>query len=179
VDHLGIRRRESFFPYIVRRKSNDPSLELFPLAETQSCQTQIQPLVCIPTHENLSVLPRTIKNMAAQRSDTVAPTTLLDSILETFQSMFINSTLFFITLGLLIILLRLFVRLATTNYRNTLTIDQDTLVVVGSIFLALSHLFLSLAYSSEDMKDIATAPSYSWAVCWSMAVLVGGCGVGA
>jgi hypothetical protein len=111
--------------------------------------------------------------MAAQKSDNVAPTTLLDTILITFKSMFINSTLFFITLGLLITLLRLFVRLATANYWDTLTIDQDTLVVVGSIFLALSHFFLSLAYASEDMKDIATAPSYSWAVCWSMAVLVG------
>jgi hypothetical protein len=114
--------------------------------------------------------------MAAQKSDNVAPTTLLDSITTTFQSMFINSTLFFITLGLLITLLRLFVRLATANYWDKLTIDQDTLVVVGSIFLALSHFFLSLAYSSEDMKDVATAPSYCWAVCWSMAVLAGTCG---
>jgi hypothetical protein len=114
--------------------------------------------------------------MAAQKSDNVAPATLLDSITTTFQSVFINSSLFFITLGLLIILLRLFVRLATANYRNALTVDQDTVVVTGSIFLALSHFFLSLAYSSEDMTELATAPSYSWAVCWSMAVLAGTCG---
>jgi hypothetical protein len=114
--------------------------------------------------------------MVAQKSDNVAPTTLLDSILDTFETMFINSSVFFITLGLLIILLRLFVRLATANYRNTLTIEQDTVVVTGSIFVALSHFFLSLAYSSEDMTELATAPSYSWAVCWSMAVLAGTCG---
>jgi hypothetical protein len=73
-------------------------------------------------------------------------------------------------------LMRLFVRLATGNYWNSMPEEQIALVVIGSLILGLSHLFLILSYTSEDMKDFATAPSYYWAVCWSMAILSGVCG---
>jgi hypothetical protein len=114
--------------------------------------------------------------MATQKSDNVGSAALLGSIVETFRVMFINSSVFFISLCLLIMLVRLFVRLATGNYWGAMPEEQIGLVAIGSAILALSHLFLTLSYTSEDMKDFATAPSYYWAVCWSMAILSGVCG---
>jgi hypothetical protein len=114
--------------------------------------------------------------MATQKSDNVGSAALLGSIVETFKAMFINSSMFFISLGLLIMLMRLFVRLTTGNYWSAMPEEQIGLVAIGSVILGLSHLFLTLSYTSEDMKDFATAPSYYWAVCWSMAILSGVCG---
>ena len=114
--------------------------------------------------------------MATQKPDNVGSAALLGSIVETFRVMFINSSVFFITLGLLIMLVRLFIRLATANYWDAMNADQIFLVIIGSVILALSHLFLSLSYTSKDMNEFATAPSYYWAVCWSMAILSGICG---
>jgi hypothetical protein len=114
--------------------------------------------------------------MVTQKYDNVGSAALLGSMVETFKAMFINSSVFFVSLGLLIMSVRLFVRLATGNYWDAMPEEQIGLVAVGSAILALSHLFLSLSYTSGDMKDFATAPSYYWSVCWSMAILSGVCG---
>jgi hypothetical protein len=111
--------------------------------------------------------------MATQFLSDLGP---VDSTLENFKTVFATSSVFFISVGLLVMFPRAFVRLATANYWGTLTNDQTFLVVVSSVLLAITHLFLSLAYTSEDMKELATAPSYYLAVCWSMATLSGICG---
>lgn len=100
----------------------------------------------------------------------------VDSTLETFKNVFATSSVFFITLGLLIVFTRLCVRLTTANYWGALTPDQSFVVGASSFVLAFSHLFLSLAYTFEDLKEFATAPSFYLAVCWSTATLSGVCG---
>ena len=151
-------------------KSNDPSHELFPLTETQSWQVQYRPHIpfqLVTTHK-----AQTIFDMTTQFSD-LGP---IDSTLETFKDVFATSSVFFITLGLLIVFTRLCVRLATANYWGTLTSDQSFVVGLSSFVLACAHLSLSLAYTSKDIKEFATAPSFYLAVCWSTATLSGVCG---
>jgi len=114
--------------------------------------------------------------MTIQVSDSLGHGALIESTLENFKAVFASSSIFFITLGLLSMFPRISVRLATANYWGALTPDQSFTVALGFVILGLSHFFLSLAYTFEDMKEFATAPSYYWAVCWSMATLSGVCG---
>lgn len=108
------------------------------------------------------------------------PDTLVDSILQTFEAVFAGSSALFITLGLLIVSTRLLVRLGSSNYWGALTEDQRTTAHICSGFIALVHCVLSLAYIIPD-EPLPMAPSFAWAVCWSMATLsgiYGGLGVG-
>ncbi|KAG9795848.1 Lipoxygenase, partial [Aureobasidium melanogenum] len=119
-------------------------------------------------------------NMATQIINNYGPSTLVDSILQTFNAVFAGSSALFITLELLIVSTRLLVRLGSSNYWGALTEDQRTTAYICSGFTALVHCVLSLAYTTPD-EPLPMAPSFAWAVCWSMATLsgiYGGLGVG-
>jgi hypothetical protein len=118
--------------------------------------------------------------MATRTINNHGPDTLVDSILQTFNAVFAGSSALFITLGLLIVSTRLLVRLGSFNYWGALTEDQRTTAYICSGFVALVHCALSVAYTIPD-EPLPMAPSFAWAVCWSMATLsgvYGGLGVG-
>lgn len=102
--------------------------------------------------------------MATQIINNYGPSTLVDSILQTFNAVFAGSSALFITLGLLIVSTRLLVQLGSSNYWGALTEDQRTTAYICSGFTALVHCVLSLAYTTPD-EPLPMAPSFAWAVC--------------
>lgn len=102
--------------------------------------------------------------------------TLVDSVLTMFTNVFAGSSALFVTLGLLVLITRIIVRLGTSNYWGVFTKDQHDTTFILSGIPGFAHLILSLCYATDEVNEMPTAPSYYWAVCWSMATLSGICG---
>lgn len=118
--------------------------------------------------------------MATQIITNYGPETLVDSIFQTFKAVFTGSSALFITCGLLIVSARLLIRLGSSNYWGALTPDQGFTAHFVAFVMIIVHCALSLAYVLPD-EPLPTAPSFAWAVCWSMATLsgvYGGLGIG-
>ncbi|THY12195.1 hypothetical protein D6D01_08671 [Aureobasidium pullulans] len=114
--------------------------------------------------------------MSSQIADDLGAQTLVDSVVTIFTNVFAGSSTLFITLGLLIFITRILVRLGTSNYWGAFTKDQHDTIFILSGILGFVHLILSLCYATDDASGLPTAPSYYWAICWSMATLTGICG---
>jgi hypothetical protein len=102
----------------------------------------------------------------------------LDGFLHLVTVVFLDSIVFFITLGLLCILFpRTFIRiinpLAQQRWKPTPRAQND-FRMLAAIFLLVVHVVLCLLFGTQDDLGITpNAPTVFWAVVWSTGIVSG------
>ncbi|KEQ74128.1 hypothetical protein M436DRAFT_45339 [Aureobasidium namibiae CBS 147.97] len=98
-----------------------------------------------------------------------------DGFLELITTVFLDSIVFFLTLGFCILAPRLFIRITNRFARwNVSTEDQKGFWVFSAIVLTAVHSLLTLLLALDDDTGVTpNAPSVFWAIMWSTGIIVG------
>jgi len=101
-----------------------------------------------------------------------------DGFVQLTTAVFLDSIVFFITLGFCIIAPRVFVWIINRLARWNFSIQaQKDFCMLSAIILVTIHTFLSMLFALYDDSGLSpNAPSVFWAIMWSTAILVGGAG---
>jgi hypothetical protein len=114
-------------------------------------------------------------NAAGQTSHQSLLHDSFDSFFQLIRVVFLDSIVFFLTLGFCMLAPRVFVISIKHLTRWTLSAEnQKALCIVLAAFFAFMHLFLTLLFGLYDDTGVSpNAPSVFWAVMWSTGVIVG------
>jgi len=98
-----------------------------------------------------------------------------DGFLELITTVFLDSIVFFLTLGLCILAPRLFIRITNRFARwNVSTEDQKGFCIFSAIVLITVHSLLTMLFALDDDTGVTpNAPSVFWAIMWSTGIMVG------
>lgn len=101
-----------------------------------------------------------------------------DGFLELVTTVFLDSIVFFLTLGFCVLAPRLFIRITNRFARWKLSIeDLKGFYILATISLATAHSILTLLFALDDDTGVTpNAPSVFWAITWSTGIIVGGLG---
>lgn len=98
-----------------------------------------------------------------------------DSFFQLIGIVFLDSIVFFLTLGFCMLAPRIFVISVKSLTRWTFTPENQKALCIGSAaFFAMMHLFLTLLFGLYDDSGLSpNAPSVFWAIMWSTGIIVG------
>lgn len=98
-----------------------------------------------------------------------------DGFLQLISVVFLDSIVFFLTLGFCMLAPRLFVISVKRFTRWNLSPENQKALCIGAAALfALMHVFLTMLLALYDDSGLTpNAPSVFWAVMWSTGIIVG------
>lgn len=101
-----------------------------------------------------------------------------DGFLELITTVFLDSIVFFVTLGFCVLAPRLFIRITNRFARWKVNLDdQKAFCILSTIVLTTVHALFSLLFALDDDTGVTpNAPSVFWAIMWSTGIIVGGLG---
>jgi hypothetical protein len=98
-----------------------------------------------------------------------------DGFLELISTVFLDSIVFFLTLGFCILAPRLLIRITNRFARWNFSIeDQKGFCIFSAIVLIIVHSLLTMLFALDDDTGVTpNAPSVFWAIMWSTGIMVG------
>jgi len=98
-----------------------------------------------------------------------------DGFLELITTVFLDSIVFFLTLGFCILAPRLFIRITNRFARWNVSVeDQKGFCIFSGIVLTAVHSLLTMLLALDDDTGVTpNAPSVFWAIMWSTGIIVG------
>lgn len=98
-----------------------------------------------------------------------------DGFLQLITAVFLDSIVFFLTLGFCMLAPRVFVISVKNLTRWTFSPENQKALCIGSAaFFAMMHLFLTMLFGLYDDTGLSpNAPSIFWAIMWSTGIIVG------
>ncbi|KEQ64496.1 uncharacterized protein M437DRAFT_44152 [Aureobasidium melanogenum CBS 110374] len=114
-------------------------------------------------------------NAAGQASHQPLLQDSIDGFFQLITVVFLDSIVFFLTLGFCMLAPRIFVLAVKLLTRWTINAEnQKALCFISGFFFALMHLFMTILFSVHDEEgSTPDAPSVFWAVMWSTGIVVG------
>ena len=98
-----------------------------------------------------------------------------DGFLQLISVVFLDSIVFFLTLGLCMLAPRLFIVSVKRFTRWDLSSENQKALCIGAAALfAIMHVFLTMLFALYDDTGLSpNAPSVFWAIMWSTGIIVG------
>ncbi|TIA11187.1 hypothetical protein D6C80_07652 [Aureobasidium pullulans] len=98
-----------------------------------------------------------------------------EGVIQLITTAFLDSIVFFTTLGLCILAPRISFKIIQSTARRKFSPEHQEVFRVGSmIVLTLMHAFLSMLFALHDDSGLTpNAPLVFWAVMWSSGILLG------
>lgn len=99
----------------------------------------------------------------------------MDGFFQLITVVFLNSIIFFLTLGFCMLAPRIFVLAVKLLTRWTINAENQQVLCIGLAgFFAIMHIFMTIVFGVRDETgSTPDAPSVFWAIMWSTGIVVG------
>ncbi|KAL2029252.1 hypothetical protein VTO58DRAFT_108444 [Aureobasidium pullulans] len=113
--------------------------------------------------------------MANHASYDPMPQASAESVIQLINTAFLDSIIFFTTMGLCILAPKISLKIIQSTARRNFSPEHQEIFRVGwAIVLTLMHAFLSMLFALHDDSGLSpNAPSVFWALMWSSGILLG------